>query len=59
MVLNKAVGGVSNSRHLTGKAMDVRAAGKSAGELLELAQKQPEIRYAHAIDESYIHMDVV
>lgn len=55
---NGAVGGVSNSRHLTGKAMDFCALGKSAAELLALAQAQPEVRYAYAIDGSFVHMDV-
>jgi uncharacterized protein YcbK (DUF882 family) len=55
---NAAVGGVANSRHLTGKAMDFCAAGKTAGEVLAVAKSQPEIRYAYAIDGSYVHMDV-
>jgi hypothetical protein len=55
---NANVGGVANSRHLTGKAMDFRVSGKSAKEVLAYAQKQPEIRYAYAIDQNYIHMDI-
>ena len=55
---NANVGGVANSRHLTGKAMDFRVSGKSASEVLAYAQKQPEIRYAYAIDKNYIHMDI-
>lgn len=55
---NSDVGGVSNSRHLFGKAMDFRVSGKSANEVLAYAQKQPEIRYAYAIDKNYIHMDI-
>lgn len=56
---NAAVGGVHNSRHLTGKAMDFRAVGKSAREVLALVQTYPEIRYAYAIDSEYVHMDVL
>lgn len=55
---NKNVGGVANSRHLTGKAMDFCIAGKKAKDVLPYIQKQPEIRYSYAIDDIYIHMDV-
>ena len=55
---NANVGGVTNSRHLTGKAMDFRVSGKPASEVLAYAQKQPEIRYTYAIDKNYIHMDI-
>lgn len=55
---NANVGGVVNSRHLTGKAMDFRINGKKAAQLLEYVWKQPEIRYAYDIDGTYIHMDV-
>jgi hypothetical protein len=55
---NANVGGVANSRHLSGKAMDFRVSGRSAKEVLAYAQKQPEIRYAYAIDKNYIHMDI-
>lgn len=55
---NARVGGVANSRHLSGKAMDFCVSGKSASQVLEYVQKLPEIRYAYAIDGSYVHMDV-
>lgn len=55
---NGAVGGVSNSRHLLGKAMDFCVAGKRAAEVLPVVRQQPEIRYAYAIDEWYVHLDV-
>lgn len=55
---NANVGGVSNSRHLSGKAMDFCVSGKSAAQVLAYVQKQSEIRYAYAIDGSYVHMDV-
>ena len=55
---NAFVGGVSDSRHLNGKAMDLRIEGKSAKQTLAWAQKQPEVRYAYAIDTNYVHMDV-
>ena len=55
---NAKVGGVSNSRHLTGKAMDFCVSGMSASMVLIYVQKLPEIRYAYAIDESFVHMDI-
>ena len=55
---NAAVGGVANSRHLTGKAMDFRISGMSAALVLPYVQSLPEIRYAYAIDANYVHMDV-
>ena len=55
---NADVGGVSNSRHLSGKAVDLRIEGKSAKQTLAWVQKQPEVRYAYAIDANYVHMDV-
>ena len=55
---NRNVGGVENSRHLSGKAMDFCVTGETASAVLEFVQQQPEIRYAYAIDGSYVHMDV-
>ena len=55
---NSNVGGVSNSRHLQGKAMDFCIAGKSAEQTLAYVQKQSEIRYAYAIDSTFVHMDI-
>lgn len=55
---NASVGGVSNSRHLAGKAMDFCIAGKSAAQTLAYVQRQPEIRYAYAIDNTFVHMDI-
>lgn len=55
---NANVGGVSNSRHLIGKAIDLRIEGKSARQTLAWVQRQPEVRYAYAIDTSFVHMDI-
>lgn len=55
---NANVGGVANSRHLEGRAMDFRISGKKAEEVLEYVQSLPEVRYAYAIDGNYVHMDV-
>ena len=51
-------GSVKNSRHVTGRAMDFRIRGWGADRTLALVRKQPEVRYAYAIDGSYVHMDV-
>lgn len=57
---NAKVGGVANSRHTAnpGKAMDFCVRGKTSAQVLAYVQKQPEIRYAYAIDGTYVHMDV-
>jgi uncharacterized protein YcbK (DUF882 family) len=55
---NKNVGGVTNSRHLTGRAMDFYIRGKTAAEVLSFVQSLPEVRYAYDIDGTFVHMDV-
>lgn len=55
---NKKVGGVSGSRHLSGKAMDFCIRGTSATKTLSFVQSLPGVRYAYAIDRNYVHMDV-
>lgn len=55
---NANVGGVVNSRHLLGKAMDFQVRGKTSAQVLFYVQKLPEIRYAYAIDGSFVHMDI-
>ena len=56
---NKAVGGVENSRHLEGKAMDFSIRGWSADRTLALVRQQKDVRYAYAIDGTHVHMDIV
>ncbi len=56
---NANVGGVSNSRHLSGKAMDFRIFGKTAEEILNYVNRMPDVRYAYAIDPIHVHMDVL
>ena len=55
---NANVGGVPDSRHLIGKAIDLRIEGKSARQTHSWAQKQPEVRYAYTIDTNYVHIDI-
>lgn len=55
---NANVGGVSNSRHKLGKAMDFCVKGKTSDQVLAYVSQLPEIRYAYKIDGSYVHMDV-
>ena len=55
---NANVGGVSDSRHPVGKAIDLRIEEKSARQTLAWAQKQPEERYAYAIDAAFVHIDI-
>lgn len=55
---NVRVGGVSGSRHLSGKAVDFCIRGKSAAQILAFVQRDPRTRYAYAIDAAYVHMDV-
>lgn len=55
---NANVGGVSNSRHLYGSAMDFCIAGKTATQVLAEVNKYKEIRYAYAIDSAHVHMDI-
>jgi len=55
---NANVGGVANSRHMSGCAMDFRIAGKTSAQVLAYVKAQPEIAYAYAINDYYVHMDV-
>lgn len=55
---NSRVGGVSNSRHMSGNAMDFCVKGKSSATVLAYVQTLSDIAYAYAIDSSYVHMDV-
>jgi uncharacterized protein YcbK (DUF882 family) len=51
-------GGVANSRHIKGTAMDFCIRGLPSSIVLPYVQAQKEVRYAYAIDGSYVHMDV-
>lgn len=56
---NAIQGGVSNSRHMTGKALDFRIEGHTAAQVMEYVDTLPGVRYAYAIDDAHIHMDIL
>lgn len=56
---NANVGGVANSRHKLGTAMDFCIKDMPSSIVLAYVQAQAETHYAYAIDGSYVHMDVV
>lgn len=55
---NKAVGGAAGSRHMVGKAVDFSVPGKTAAQILAAVSRDGRVRYAYAIDENHVHMDV-
>lgn len=55
---NANEGGVSNSRHMSGKAMDFYVTGRTADEVLVFVNTLPNIRYAYKINDRCVHMDV-
>ena len=55
---NQIQGGVANSQHMYGEAMDIRIDGVSSGELLAWMKKQPEVRYCYKINSTNVHFDI-
>ena len=55
---NANVGGVSNSRHLSGKAVDFAVPGKTASQVLEYLATLPDLGYCYDIDGTSVHMDI-
>ena len=52
-------GGVADSRHLKGKALDFYIEGMSGSQLLAAAQADPRTRYAYIIEGQWVHVDVL
>lgn len=55
---NSIQGGVADSRHMKGKALDFYIEGLSGSQLLSRAQADPRTRYAYIIDGQWVHVDV-
>lgn len=55
---NQIQGGVANSQHMYGEAMDIRIDGVTADQLLAFFQKQPEVRYCYKINSTNVHFDI-
>lgn len=55
---NRIQGGVANSQHMFGEAMDIRIDGVSANDLYSFLRKQPEVRYTYKINETNVHFDI-
>lgn len=55
---NAQSGGVANSQHMYGEAMDIRIEGVSGDELLAFFLRQPEVRYAYKINSTNVHFDI-
>lgn len=55
---NALQGGVANSQHMYGEAMDIRIDGITADTLMAWMQQQPEVRYCYAINSTNVHFDI-
>ena len=55
---NRIQGGVANSQHMYGEAMDIYIEGVTADQLLAFFQKQPEVRYCYKINSTNVHFDI-
>ena len=55
---NSDEGGVRNSKHMMGKALDFFVEGVSGEQLLAAAQADPRASYAYIIGGQYVHVDV-
>lgn len=55
---NRLQGGVANSQHMYGEAMDIRIDGVTASELCAFFKEQPEVRYTYEINGTNVHFDI-
>lgn len=55
---NANSGGVANSQHMYGEAMDIRIDGVTGDQLLAFFKAQPEVRYTYKINATNVHFDI-
>lgn len=55
---NANEGGVANSQHMYGEAVDLRIEGVSSDQLLAFILAQPGVRYAYKINGTNVHFDI-
>lgn len=55
---NAISGGVANSQHMYGEAMDISIPGVSADRLYSFLKQQPEVRYTYKINNTNVHFDI-
>ena len=55
---NRLQGGVANSQHMYGEAMDIRIDGVTASDLYAFFKDQPEVRYTYEINGTNVHFDI-
>lgn len=55
---NAHEGGVANSQHMYGEAVDLRIDGVSAEELQQFVSTQPGHRYSYCINSTNVHFDI-
>ena len=55
---NAHEGGVANSQHMYGEAIDLRIDGVSAESLRQFVAKQPGHRYSYCINSTNVHFDI-
>lgn len=55
---NKNEGGVANSQHMYGEAIDLQIPGVSAADLCAWVKSQPGCRYAYCINGTNVHFDI-
>ena len=55
---NRLQGGVSNSQHMYGEAMDICIDGVTAAELHAFFEEQPEVRHTYEINSTNVHFDI-
>ena len=55
---NAHEGGMANSQHMYGEAVDLRIDGVSAEELRQFVSTQPGHRYSYCINSTNVHFDI-